>query len=138
MEAEKNPPSQNPLLRFTQSVDNYIEAKYQTPKDQKDARQDAMLYASSQLAWYKLEPFLRREDYSDEELQERNRITELWDKGIEDAIRRDWSGIRTALQSYIRSSSGASTAGEFVQGADLFSESSEKRATAFINLLNSI
>lgn len=138
MEEERNPHPQNPLWQFVRSVEDYIEQKYKIPQPRDEGRRDAMLYAISQLAWYKLEPFSHADDYEENELQERNKIVDLWDKGIEKAIRGDWSGIRIALQDYIRSSSNASTIGDFLPNATRYSESSEKRATSLIHLANSL
>lgn len=138
MEKEGNPLYQNPIFELTQFMDNYIEEKYITPRDRREARRDAMMYAVSQMAWFKIEPFFHPVDYEDEELVLRNQMIGLWDRGIEEAIKGDWSGIKRALQDYFRSSSRVSTISEFIPNATQYSESAERTATSFINLANSI
>lgn len=123
-------------------VERGIEEKYQTTRPKQEARLDALVYASSQLGWYKLAPFHPDPDLRLEGTEEADRMAEQWEQAINETRIDDWSPMRRALQGYARSSAEDAALKEEMRQeiypAMASGEHSERMAKAFINLITSL
>ncbi len=100
-EKSEQEPSESPrlFLALLGQVDDYIESRYQTTRSLHEARDDALTYAASQLAWGKIQSLVHRHTDLDE-IEEADHTVKLWEEAIEGVKDGNWSPMKNALQDY--------------------------------------
>ena len=117
-----------------------IENKYQSKKTPKEARVDALIYAASQLSWWKVNSLIDP-DVDQEEIEESDRMIIQWENAIKGAKNNDWSAMKTVLQDYTRSAFSSAASRESAREtypSIAPGDESQRRADAFVNLINSL
>lgn len=130
----------NPILKLSWEMDSYIENKYKTPQDQKDARLDAITYAAAQLAWEHLNPYLHPDD-SEEEIEFSQDQKRRAEEALNGVKVDDWQPMKEYIQSLARLSFGTSVGLERLRERTHYTQSGDEdqqRGEAFINLAKSL
>ena len=97
-------PIRNTFHKQMMEMEALIENKYQSKKTPKEASVDALIYAASQLSWFKVNPLINP-DLEQEDIEDSNKMIILWENAIGGVAKNDdWTAMKAALQDYSRSS----------------------------------
>lgn len=133
-------PTEKIFWRQVFEMETLIENKYQSRKPLNEARKDALIYAASQLSWYKIDALIHP-DLDQEEVEESAKEAIQWENAIERAKNNDWTAMRTTLQDYARSASRSSTIRESLHEINSQiapGNEDQRRADALVNLISSL
>ncbi len=141
LEGQKGPEPIRPILhKQIMEVDALIKNKYQSKKTPTEARVDALIYAASQLSWWKVNCLIDPKP-EQEEIEDSDKMAIQWKNAIEEAKNNDWTAMKAALQDDARSSFADAASREVWRETNprIFpGDESQKRADAFVNLISSL
>ena len=141
LESQKGPePIRDIFRKQAMEVDALIENEYQSKKTPTEARVDALIFAASQLSWWKVSCLIDP-DSEQEDIEDSDKMAIQWENAIEGAKNNDWTAMKAVLQVYARSSFVAAATREVLRETNPSiapGDKSQKRADAFVNLISSL
>lgn len=142
LESQKDIPEpiRNTFHKQIMEMEKLIKNKYHSKKNPKEARVDALVYAASQLSWWKINSLI--DPNSDQQdIEESDQMIALWENAIGGAKNNDWTAMKTALQNYARTAFTSAAIRESWRETNPHiapGNESQRRADVFVNLINSL